>query len=89
MIDYSIDVRMLKKTGQNGTFLTQCFKLLIYMYIIISKFAMLGGFLRPQISRSAYSAQSSLSIFAQNYLRKCQNAYFILQNKYLSLHLQR
>ena len=29
------------------------------------------------------SAQSSLSIFAQKYFRKCEDTYFILQNKYL------
>ena len=34
---------------------------------------------------SALSAQSSLSIFAQKYLRKCEDTYFILQNKYLRI----
>ena len=29
-----------------------------------------------------HNAQSSLSIFAQKYLRKCKDTYFILQNKY-------
>ena len=32
------------------------------------------------------SMQSSLSIFAQKYLRKCEDTYFILQNKYLSIY---
>ena len=33
------------------------------------------------------SAQSSLSIFAQKYLRKCKDTtYFILQNKHLPIH---
>ena len=30
--------------------------------------------------------QSSLSIFAQKYLRKCEDTYFILQNKYLCIY---
>ena len=29
-----------------------------------------------------FRAQSSLGIFAQKYLRKCEDTYFILQNKY-------
>ena len=33
-----------------------------------------------------YSAQSSLSIFTQNYLRKCKDIYFMLQNKYLFIY---
>ena len=33
------------------------------------------------------SAQSSLSIFAQKYLRKCEDTtYFVLQNKYLPIY---
>ena len=32
------------------------------------------------------SAQSSLSIFAQMYLCKCEDTYFILQNKYLCIY---
>ena len=32
------------------------------------------------------SVQSSLSIFAQKYLCKCKDTYFILQNKYLCIH---
>jgi hypothetical protein len=32
------------------------------------------------------STQSSLSIFAQKYLCKCENTYFILQNKYLCIY---
>ena len=32
------------------------------------------------------STQSSLSIFAQKYLRKCEDTYFILQNKYLWIY---
>ena len=31
-------------------------------------------------------AQSSLSIFAQKYLHKCKDTYFILQNKYLCIY---
>ena len=31
-------------------------------------------------------AQSSLSIFAQKYLHKCEDTYFILQNKYLCIY---
>ena len=30
-------------------------------------------------------AQSSLSIFAQKYLHKCEDTYFILQNKYICI----
>ena len=33
------------------------------------------------------NVQSSLCIFAQKYLRKCEDAYFILQNKYGSVAL--
>ena len=33
-----------------------------------------------------YCAQSSLSIFSQKYLCKCEDTYFILQNKYLRIH---
>ena len=33
-----------------------------------------------------FSAQSSLSIFTQNYLRKCKDIYFMLQNKYLFIY---
>ena len=32
------------------------------------------------------STQSSLSIFAQKYHCKCENTYFILQNKYLCIY---
>ena len=32
------------------------------------------------------SAQSSLSIFAQKYLHKCKDTYFILQNNYLRIY---
>ena len=32
------------------------------------------------------SAQSSLSIFAQKYLHKCEDIYFILQKKYLHIY---
>ena len=32
------------------------------------------------------SVQSSLSIINQNYLRKCNNTYFIIQNKYLHIY---
>ena len=35
--------------------------------------------------RRLISAKSSLGIFAQKYLRKCKDAYFILQNKYLRI----
>ena len=35
---------------------------------------------------SSTSAQSSLSIFAQKYLHKCKDTYFILQNKYLCIY---
>ena len=31
-------------------------------------------------------SQSSLSIFAKNYLCKCEDTYFILQNKYLHIY---
>ena len=33
-----------------------------------------------------FRAQSSLSIFTQKYLRKCEDTYFILQNKYLPIY---
>ena len=33
-----------------------------------------------------HNAQSSLSIFAQKYLRKCEDNYFIFQNKYLCIY---
>ena len=33
-----------------------------------------------------HSAQSSLSIFAQKYVRKCKDIHFILQNKYHSIY---
>ena len=32
------------------------------------------------------SAQSSLSIFAQKYLRKCKDTYFILQDKSICIY---
>ena len=32
------------------------------------------------------SAQSSLSIFSQKYLLKCEDTYLILQNKYLHIY---
>ena len=32
------------------------------------------------------SVQSFLSIFTQKYLRKCEDSYFILQNKYLHIY---
>ena len=32
------------------------------------------------------SVQSSLSIFAQKYLHKCEDTFFILQNKYLCIY---
>ena len=32
------------------------------------------------------SAQSSLSSFSQKYLLKCEDTYFILQNKYLHIY---
>ena len=32
------------------------------------------------------SVQSYLSIFNQNYLRKCNDTYFIMQNKYLHIY---
>ena len=34
---------------------------------------------------NAFIAQSSLNIFAQKYLHKCKDTYFILQNRYLSI----
>ena len=40
---------------------------------------------RRGILCSILSAQSSLSIFAQKYLCKCEDTYFILQNKYLCI----
>ena len=33
-----------------------------------------------------FSAQSSASIFTQKYLRKCEDTFFILQNKYLRIN---
>ena len=33
-----------------------------------------------------FSGQSSLSIFAQKYFCKCEETYFILQNKYLCIY---
>ena len=38
------------------------------------------------IAFSTYSAQSSLSIFAQKYLHTYEDTYFILQNKYLCIY---
>ena len=35
---------------------------------------------------NVYSAQSSLCIFAQKYLRQCKDANFISQNKYLCIY---
>ena len=35
---------------------------------------------KPEIN-DVYSVQSSLSIFAQKYLCKCKDTYFILKNK--------
>ena len=35
---------------------------------------------------SPLSVQSSLSIFAQKYLRKCEDTYFILQIKHLRIY---
>ena len=35
---------------------------------------------------SYYRAQSSLSIYAEMYLRKCKYTCFILQNKYLCIY---
>ena len=34
-----------------------------------------------------FSAQSSLSIFTQKYLYKCEDTYFILENKYLCIYV--
>ena len=33
-----------------------------------------------------FGTQSSLSIFTQKYLYKCEDTYFILQNKYLCIY---
>ena len=38
------------------------------------------------ITTNEPNVQSSLCIFAQKYLRKCEDAYFILQNKYVCIH---
>ena len=38
------------------------------------------------LNKILLSEQSSLSIFAQNYLPKCEDTYFILQNKYLHMY---
>ena len=35
---------------------------------------------------SVKEVQSSLSIFAQKYLHKCEDTYFILQNKYIHIY---
>ena len=33
-----------------------------------------------------FIVQSSLSIFAQKYFRKCEDTYFVLQNKYICIY---
>ena len=38
------------------------------------------------LSGKRFSSQSFLSIFAQNYLHKCEDTYFILQNKHLRIY---
>ena len=38
------------------------------------------------LSGKKFSSQSFLSIFVQNYLHKCEDTYFILQNKYLRIY---
>ena len=40
---------------------------------------------KPEIN-DVYSVQSSLSIFAQKYLHKGEDTYFILQNNYLYIY---
>ena len=41
---------------------------------------------RKKRENNTRSVQSSLSSFAQNYLHKCKDTYFILQNKYLRIY---
>ena len=41
---------------------------------------------RKKRENNTLSVQSSLSSFAQNYLHKCKDTYFILQNKYLRIY---
>ena len=41
---------------------------------------------RKKRENNTLSVQSSLSSFAQNYLHKCKDTYFILQNKYLCIY---
>ena len=41
---------------------------------------------RKKRENNTLSVQSSLSSSAQNYLHKCKDTYFILQNKYLRIY---
>ena len=38
------------------------------------------------LGTTSATAQSSLIIFAQKYIGKCEDTYFILQNKYLCIY---
>ena len=42
--------------------------------------------LKKRSPHTELSAQSSLSIFSQKYLLKCEDTYLILQNKYLHIY---
>ena len=44
------------------------------------------GFSRRFSTRKSLSLHSSMSMFAQKYLRKFKDTYFILQNKYLCIY---
>ena len=41
---------------------------------------------RKKRENNTLSVQSSLSSFAQNYLHKCKDTYFILQKKYIHIY---
>ena len=41
---------------------------------------------RKKRENNTLSVESSLSSFAQKYLHKCKDTYFILQNKYLCIY---
>ena len=62
-------------------FLSKYILLLTYIHIIYVDYLKVDTSIQCKLG-----AQSSLnSIFAQNYLRKCKDTYFILQNKYLCI----
>ena len=61
-------------------FLSKYILLLTYIHIIYVDYLKVDTSIQCKLG-----AQSSLNICDQNYLRKCKDTYFILQNKYLRI----